>query len=34
MSFYRVSCVCLDGFFSCMETVLKADLEQRRSSVE
>lgn len=31
MMFYRVTCGCLDGFFSCLENVLKCDLDLRRS---
>jgi len=34
MSYYRITCGCLDGFFSCMETVLKADVELRKSSLK
>ncbi|VAX37614.1 Transcriptional regulator, ArsR family [hydrothermal vent metagenome] len=30
MSYYRVSCGCLDGFFSCIETVLLADVKGRQ----
>lgn len=32
LSYYRVTCGCLDGFFSCMETVLLSDLEGRQKS--
>jgi len=32
LSYYRVTCGCLDGFFSCMETVLLSDLEARKQS--
>ncbi|QDU52282.1 ArsR/SmtB family transcription factor [Gimesia panareensis] len=34
LSYYRVTCGCLDGFFSCMETVLLNDLEGRKKSVK
>ncbi len=34
MSYYRVTCGCLDGFFSCMETVVKADVELRKLSLK
>ncbi|WP_417379194.1 ArsR/SmtB family transcription factor [Gimesia sp.] len=34
LSYYRVTCGCLDGFFSCMETVLLTDLEGRKLSVK
>ena len=27
MSYYRVTCTCLGGFFGCIESVLKANLE-------
>ena len=33
LSYYRVTCGCLDGFFSCMETVLLSDLEVRKQSL-
>lgn len=34
LNYYRVTCGCLDGFFSCMETVLLSDLEARKQSLE
>ena len=34
MSFYRVTCGCLDGFFSCLEAVLKSDVMGRRKSLK
>ena len=34
LSYYLVTCGCLDGFFSCMETVLLSDLEGRKLSVK
>ena len=34
LSYYRVTCGCLDGFFSCMETVLLSDLEGRQKSLK
>ena len=30
MSFYRVTCKCLDGFFGCIESVLKENLRAQR----
>ncbi|MCR9232347.1 ArsR/SmtB family transcription factor [Gimesia chilikensis] len=33
LSYYTVSCGCLDGFFSCIETVLLQDLEGRQQSL-
>ncbi|QDU04607.1 Biofilm growth-associated repressor [Gimesia chilikensis] len=33
LSYYKVSCGCLDGFFSCIETVLLQDLEGRQQSL-
>lgn len=32
-SFYRVSCGCLDGFFTCLENVLKCDITKRQQSL-
>tara|TARA_R110002095_G_scaffold152237_1_gene131948 strand:- start:97167 stop:97493 length:327 start_codon:yes stop_codon:yes gene_type:complete len=34
LSYYRVTCGCLDGFFSCMETVLLSDLKGRQKSLK
>lgn len=34
LNYYRVSCGCLDGFFSCMETVLLTDLEGRKQAMK
>jgi len=34
MSYYRVTCGCLDGFFSCMETVLLTDLKGRQTALK
>lgn len=34
LSYYRVTCGCLDGFFSCMESVLKSDVELRRTTLK
>jgi ArsR family transcriptional regulator len=31
-SFYRVTCGCLDGFFSCLETVVASDIKRRQAS--
>ncbi len=34
MSYYRVTCGCLDGFFSCMETVLLSDVKGRQTALK
>ena len=34
MSYYRVACGCLDGFFSCLESVLKSDVELRKTTLK
>ena len=34
MNFYSVKCQCLDGFFGCMETVLRQNLDEQRAVVE
>lgn len=34
MSYYRVTCGCLDGFFNCLETVVKADVELRTTAIQ
>jgi len=34
LSFYRVTCGCLDGFFSCIETVLVSDLKGRQTALK
>ncbi|MFK7776831.1 MAG: metalloregulator ArsR/SmtB family transcription factor [Gimesia sp.] len=34
LSYYRVTCGCLDGFFSCMESVLLSDLEGRQKTLK
>ena len=34
MSYYRVTCGCLDGFFSCLESVLKSDVELRKTTLK
>jgi ArsR family transcriptional regulator, arsenate/arsenite/antimonite-responsive transcriptional repressor len=34
MSYYQLKCACLDGFFSCIETVLIADLACRRDALK
>jgi ArsR family transcriptional regulator len=31
-SFYRVTCSCLGGFFSCLEAMVESDIEQRQAS--
>ncbi len=33
LSYYRVTCGCLDGFFMCLETVLKTDVELRKTTL-
>ncbi len=33
-SFYRVTCNCLDGFFSCMENVLHSDVKVRQTALK
>ena len=30
MSYYRMTCPCLDGFFRCMESVLKQNLKTQQ----
>lgn len=34
LSYYRVTCGCLDGFFSCMETVLLSDVKGRQTALK
>jgi len=34
LSYYRVSCGCLDGFFSCLESVLKSDVALRTTTLK
>jgi ArsR family transcriptional regulator len=34
LSCYRVTCGCLDGFFACLETVLKSDVELRKTTLK
>jgi ArsR family transcriptional regulator len=31
-SFYRVTCGCLGGFFSCLETMVESDIKQRQAA--
>lgn len=31
VQWYRVTCGCLDGFFSCLENILRCDVTQRQS---
>lgn len=33
-SHYSVACGCLSGFFSCIESVLQSDFEQRQAMVK
>lgn len=32
-SFYRVTCGCLSGFFSCLEAMVVSDIKRRQASV-
>lgn len=32
--YYRVACGCLDGFFSCLETVLLSDVKERQRALK
>ncbi len=34
MTYYRVTCSCLDGFFRCIETVLRENLKAQRAVIE
>ena len=34
LSYYRVTCGCLEGFFSCLETVLSSDVERRKTTLK
>ena len=34
LSYYRVTCGCLSGFFSCLESVLKSDLQIRTKALK
>jgi DNA-binding transcriptional ArsR family regulator len=31
-SFYRVTCGCLGGFFSCLEAMVESDIKRRQAS--
>jgi len=31
-SFYRVTCACLGGFFSCLEAMVVSDIQRRQAS--
>lgn len=33
MHLYRVTCGCLDGFFDCLEKMLKSDVSKRRRAL-
>ena len=33
MIYYRVTCTCLDGFFGCIESVLRENLKAQRATV-
>lgn len=33
MNYYRVSCKCLEGFFGCIESVLRDNLKAQRAAV-
>ena len=34
LSYYRVTCGCLDGFFSCLEAVLLSDVKGRQTALK
>ncbi len=34
LSYYRITCGCLDGFFSCMESVLASDVKNRQTTLK
>ncbi len=34
LNYYQLKCGCLDGFFSCMETVLVSDLTCRQEALK
>jgi ArsR family transcriptional regulator len=34
LSYYRVTCGCLDGFFSCLEAVLQSDVKGRQKALK
>ncbi|MHC4063309.1 MAG: ArsR/SmtB family transcription factor [Planctomycetota bacterium] len=34
MNYYRVNCKCLEGFFGCIESVLRDNLKAQRAAVE
>ncbi len=34
LSYYRVTCGCLDGFFSCLESVLQSDVALRKTTLK
>jgi ArsR family transcriptional regulator len=33
MNYYRVACSCLEGFFGCIESVLKENLKAQRAAM-
>ena len=33
-SFYKVACGCLGGFFSCLESVLESDVQERQATLK
>lgn len=32
-NYYRVTCGCLDGFFACLENVLRSNVEKQQSVI-
>ncbi len=34
LSYYRVACGCLSGFFSCIEAVLQSDVQDRQATLK
>ncbi|MEW4488012.1 metalloregulator ArsR/SmtB family transcription factor [Thalassoglobus sp. JC818] len=34
LSYYQLKCGCLDGFFSCLETMLMTDLSSRQEAIQ
>ncbi len=34
LSYYRVACGCLSGFFSCIESVLQSDVKDRQATLK
>lgn len=34
LSYYQLKCGCIDGFFSCMETVVLSDIKERQATLK